>query len=97
MEERRSLTLPRENEEKLGATTTATALTTSKKKRKHSSMSTESLMRETFPLKLFQLLSEQGQGDIIKWLGNGEFFKIFDKKRFLCEIVPKYFNRKLCT
>ena len=50
--------------------------------------------RDTFPLKLFQLLNEVKQDDIVMWMGNGDFFKVFDKKRFLTEIVPNYFRRK---
>ena len=51
--------------------------------------------REIFPFKLYQLLQEEKQDCIVKWMGNGEFFKIFDKKRFFIDIVPKYFRRKL--
>ena len=62
-----------------------------KKKRKHA----DTLTREIFPLKLFQLLNEEKQENIVKWMGNGEYFKVFDKKRFLTDITPKYFRRKL--
>ena len=66
---------------------------TSMKKRKF----TESLLlaREIFPLKLHQLLNSEENEDIVKWMGNGEFFKVFDKKRFLVDVIPKYFRRKL--
>ena len=63
-----------------------------KKKRKHTDMIYN---QEIFPLKLFQLLNEEKQENIIKWMGDGEYFKVFDKKRFLTEITPKYFRRKL--
>lgn len=56
--------------------------------------SNDAASREIFPFKLYQLLQEEKQDNIVKWMGNGEFFKIFDKKRFFIDIVPKYFRRK---
>jgi hypothetical protein len=49
----------------------------------------------TFPLKLFQVLADEKHKDLIAWRENGYCFQILDEKRFMSEIVPQYFKRKL--
>ncbi|KAL3934748.1 MAG: hypothetical protein SGARI_003253 [Bacillariaceae sp.] len=74
----------------------------SKKATKHSSgsgaTSSESSSTNTLsnlPLKLHALLDEaekQGKLNVVSWEGNGTAFKVHDKKRFVAEIMPKYFS-----
>ena len=72
------------------ATAVETIIQNIKKKRKHKDSIDN---REEFPLKLFRMLNEETQEDIVKWMGNGEYFKVYDKKRFLTDVAPKYFRR----
>jgi HSF-type DNA-binding len=47
------------------------------------------------PLKLHALLDEAerlGQSSIVSWESDGTAFKVHDKKRFVEEIMPKYFS-----
>jgi HSF-type DNA-binding len=47
------------------------------------------------PLKLHALLEEAerlGQTYIVSWENQGTAFKVHDKKRFVDEIMPKYFS-----
>ena len=47
------------------------------------------------PLKLHALLDEAeklGKLDVVSWESNGKAFKVHDKKRFVAEIMPKYFS-----
>ena len=47
------------------------------------------------PLKLHALLDEAeklGKLDVVSWESNGNAFKVHDKKRFVAEIMPKYFS-----
>jgi hypothetical protein len=47
----------------------------------------------SFPLKLFMLIKIE-EGAIISWAAHGFVFIISDHKRFLYEIIPRYFKRK---
>jgi hypothetical protein len=49
----------------------------------------------TFPQKLFILMESEHGGEIVQWSHHGFSFRILDSDRFSCEIVPKYFKRKL--
>jgi hypothetical protein len=47
------------------------------------------------PLKLHALLEESArldQASIVSWENGGNAFKVHDKKRFVDEIMPKYFS-----
>jgi hypothetical protein len=46
-----------------------------------------------FPRKLFEILEKESD-EIIRWLPEGNAFKIIDQNRFQNEIIPKYFRRE---
>lgn len=50
--------------------------------------------KENFPLKLFRMLVEtrrDGLSDIVSFLPHGRAFMIYDQKRFVSEVMPRYF------
>lgn len=49
----------------------------------------------SFPQKLFYLLSCQEFLDVISWTKEGTSFQIFHRDRFMRDVVPRFFNRKL--
>lgn len=51
----------------------------------------------SFPQKLMDILSNDGNADIASWLPNGKGFMIHQKKRFAVEILPKYFKEAKFT
>ena len=46
-----------------------------------------------FPMKLFDIVSDEKTDDIIKWLPSGNAFIIVDKKRFVQEVLVKHFQQ----
>ncbi len=46
-----------------------------------------------FPGKLFQILENNSDSDVIDWLPNGLSFSIFDQARFI-DLLPHYFKHK---
>lgn len=44
-----------------------------------------------FPLQLHDIVSDEANADMIRWLPNGKAFVIADKKRFANEVLPKCF------
>jgi len=50
-----------------------------------------------FPMKLFDIVSDEKTDDIIKWLPGGKSFIIVDKKRFAQEVLPKHFQQSQFT
>jgi HSF-type DNA-binding len=49
----------------------------------------------TFPLTLYGLLqsvNESGEDEIVHWLPHGRAFLVVNKKRFVKEVLPKYFH-----
>lgn len=46
-----------------------------------------------FPSKLFQMLENNSDTEVIGWLGNGLSFAIFDQGRF-ADLLPQYFKHK---
>ena len=49
-----------------------------------------------FPVVLHQLLEaadEQGYSDIISWQPHGRAFHVHDPKRFVAEVMPRYFRQ----
>jgi HSF-type DNA-binding len=52
-------------------------------------------VKGTFPLTLHNLLhsvNESGEDEIVHWLPHGRAFLIVNKKRFIKEVLPKYFH-----
>ena len=54
-------------------------------------------VRKSFPQKLMDILNDDQNSDIIKWLPCGTAFMIVDKKRFAAEILPQYFKQTQFT
>mmetsp|Transcript_3115 Transcript_3115/g.4541 ORF Transcript_3115/g.4541 Transcript_3115/m.4541 type:complete len:558 (+) Transcript_3115:93-1766(+) len=50
-----------------------------------------------FPMKLYDIVSDEKNVDIIKWLPGGKAFIIVDKKRFANEVLPKHFQQSQFT
>jgi hypothetical protein len=48
----------------------------------------------SFPTKLYNLL-ETADPSIVGWLTNGKGFRVHDMDRFITDILPQFFNRKL--
>jgi HSF-type DNA-binding len=52
--------------------------------------------RVPFPQALYQLLhdaTEHGFNDVIQWQSHGRSFRVLDSKRFVAEVLPKYFKQ----
>lgn len=56
-----------------------------------------SALRRNFPSKLFEVLSDEANFDILQWLPGGKAFIIYDKKRFTINILPHYFKQSQFT
>lgn len=54
-------------------------------------------LKKSFPLKLFGVVSDEANIDIIQWLPGGRAFIIYDKKRFATNILPHYFKQSQFT
>ena len=50
-----------------------------------------------FPMKLYDIVSDEKNDDIIKWLPGGKAFIIVDKKKFANEVLPKHFQQSQFT
>ena len=50
-----------------------------------------------FPMKLYDIVSDDKNDDIIKWLPGGKAFIIVDKKRFANEVLPLHFQQSQFT
>lgn len=50
-------------------------------------------LQRSFPSKLFRVVSDEANIDIIQWLPGGRAFIIYDKKRFATNILPHYFKQ----
>ena len=50
-----------------------------------------------FPMKLYDIVSDEKNEDIIKWLPGGKAFIIVDKKRFANEVLPHHFQQSQFT
>jgi len=50
-----------------------------------------------FAQKLFEILEDPGNTDIIKWLPGGKGWIMMDKKRFAAEVLPVYFKQTQFT
>lgn len=48
----------------------------------------------TFPQKLYLLLT-YNHTDSVMWCDDGRSFRILDKDRFMSDVVPRFYNRKL--
>jgi len=53
--------------------------------------------KKNFPSKLFDVIADEANSDIIMWLPGGKAFVIQDKKRFASEILPRYFKQSQFT
>ena len=49
--------------------------------------------RNTFPMKLFEILQKNEHYDILRWVPSGKAFIILDKRRFAKEILSMYFKK----
>jgi hypothetical protein len=47
----------------------------------------------TFPAKLYDLVSNEGEG-VVGWHAYGTSFQVRDMERFVSEVLPKHFKRK---
>ena len=47
---------------------------------------------QTFPQKLHLILSTDGHDDVISWLEDGKSWRVYDKQRFIDEVMPNYFE-----
>ena len=52
-----------------------------------------SSIRNTFPMKLFEILEKNDHCDILRWVPSGKAFIILDKRRFAKEILPMHFKK----
>jgi hypothetical protein len=53
-------------------------------------------VRQSFPDILFQMLQDsedEGFSGVVCWLSGGTSFKVFEPKRFVLEVMPKYFRQ----
>lgn len=48
-------------------------------------------LKTFFPLQLYDIVSDEANADMIRWLPSGKAFVIADKKRFADEVLPKCF------
>jgi hypothetical protein len=63
-------------------------------------MSSDSLSSESFPLKLFKMLSEVeslGLAKAVSWFPHGRAFAVFDIQTFTEKIMPRYFTQTKWT
>jgi len=56
-----------------------------------------STLRRNFPSKLFDVISDEANTEILQWLPGGRAFIIYDKKRFAANILPHYFKQSQFT
>ena len=49
-------------------------------------------VRDTFPTKLFKILSKSDFQDVISWLPHGRSWRVLDPLRFQTEVLPLYFR-----
>ena len=49
-------------------------------------------VRDTFPTKLYKILSKSVFEDVISWLPHGRSWRVLDQKRFETEVLPLYFR-----
>jgi len=65
--------------------------------KKQTVLTTRKRRKKTFAQKLFDVISDDSNSDIIRWLPCGTAFLIVDKKRFAEEILPVYFKQSQFT
>lgn len=51
----------------------------------------------TFPQRLLQVLAEADSADAISWLSHGKSFIVYDKKKFVETILPRFFKESKFT
>jgi len=51
----------------------------------------------TFPQRLLQVLAERDSADAISWLSHGKSFIVYDKKKFVESILPRFFKESKFT
>jgi len=51
----------------------------------------------TFPQRLLQVLDEEEANEIISWLPHGNSFIVYDKKKFVDSILPRFFKESKFT
>ena len=49
-------------------------------------------VRDTFPTKLYKILSKSVFVDVISWLPHGRSWRVLDQERFETEVLPLYFR-----
>jgi HSF-type DNA-binding len=65
-------------------------------KSSHESDRIQPKTRVPFPQALYQLLQDtaaDGYGDVISWEPHGRSFRVLDSKRFVADVLPKYFKQ----
>lgn len=50
-----------------------------------------------FPEKLYQMLEEEKGGNVLCWCPHGRAFIVLEAKRFMAEVMPKYFRQTKLT
>jgi len=53
--------------------------------------------RRNFPSKLFDVISDEANAEILQWLPGGKAFMMYDKKQFSATILPRYFKQSKYT
>jgi hypothetical protein len=48
----------------------------------------------TFPQKLHEIISDEANHDVIRWVNDGAAFKVINSDLFEANIVKKHFRRK---
>jgi len=56
-----------------------------------------SALKRNFPGKLFRVLADEANFEILHWLPGGKAFIIYDKKRFAANILPRFFKQSQFT
>lgn len=77
--------------------TNTSAINTNTATRLQQQQTNGKFVRRSFPQKLMDILNDEQNSDIIKWLPCGTAFMIVDKKRFAVEILPQYFKQTQFT
>lgn len=49
---------------------------------------------ERFPKTLWKVLSDENNSNVIAWLANGRGFSVYNRKKLISEVLPRYFKTK---
>lgn len=54
----------------------------------------DSCAAERFPKTLWKVLSDENNASVIAWLPNGRGFSVYNRKKLISEVLPRYFKTK---